>query len=518
MRKSKDSLYNKLNTYSNSDVYPFHMPGHKRKVELEASPYSYDITEIDGFDNLHHAKGILKESMDMATKFYGTKRTYYLVNGSTCGLLSAVSACVKQEGMLIMARNCHKAVYNSVYLGRLRAKYVYPRQIEGMSMSGGIHPRDVEELLKEYPNVEAVIITSPTYEGVVSYIQAIAKVVHRHNIPLIVDEAHGAHFSMSGYFPKSAIECGADIVIQSVHKTLPSMTQTALLHVCSDRVDMGKLERYLSIYQSSSPSYVLMASIDSCLRDIIDKGPLGFIQYEENLIKFREKAQKLTHIRLLDKMVLGKGAAYELDEGKLVIIVDSKTYTGHDLYEELLTKYHLQMEMAASDYVIAMTSVADTEEGFDRLYNALEEIDRSIRIREGYGNSKLPEAKNRTQLNEAVYNMPNSRKQAVVCMEVWEALNSETEVVEFARSSGRISREYIYLYPPGIPIVVPGEMIDGNIIDFLLKCKAEGLQVQGQMDDELNELMVIKENWKEFSYGKNILPDGEKLIGEGYHV
>lgn len=510
MDKANGGLYDKLNTYAHSDVYPFHMPGHKRKVKLTESPYVYDITEIDGFDNLHHARGILKESMDMAAEFYGTKKTYYLVNGSTCGLLSAISASVKQGGTLLMARNCHKAVYNSVYLRELKARYVYPRQPEGLSISGGIHPRDVEELIQEYPETEAVIITSPTYEGVVSYIEAIAKVVHKYDIPLIVDEAHGAHFSMSGYFPRSAIECGADIVIQSVHKTLPALTQTALLHVCSDRVDISKLERFLSIYQSSSPSYVLMSSIDSCIRQIMDGGPFGFLDYEERLIQFRKKSEQFTHIKLLGNSILGKNGVYDLDPGKLVIMVLSKTYTGHDLYKELLEGYHLQMEMAASDYVIAMTSLSDTDEGFERLYMALQEIDRSIRIKEGYGNAGLYE-------NDKEQNV-RTLKNAVVCMDVCQAMDGKKEPVSFAESSGRISAEYVYLYPPGIPVIVPGEMLDRNTISYLMNCKSQGLQVQGQADDTLEKIMVVKENWKEFSYGKNILPDGQKLLGEGYHI
>ncbi|MEE1516291.1 MAG: aminotransferase class V-fold PLP-dependent enzyme, partial [Lachnospiraceae bacterium] len=249
MSKSKDGLYEKLNSYSDGDVYPFHMPGHKRNMPLFKSAYDYDITEIEGFDNLHHARGILRESMDMAAGFYGTKKTYYLVNGSTCGLLSAISAVVEYGDKIIIARNCHKAVYNAVYMNNLKASYIYPKPVENTSILGGIHPKDVEKALEENPDAKAVVITSPTYEGVVSYVQAIAKVVHEKGIPLIADEAHGAHFSMSGYFPKSALECGADIVIQSVHKTLPSLTQTALLHICSDMVDESKVERYLSIYQ-----------------------------------------------------------------------------------------------------------------------------------------------------------------------------------------------------------------------------------------------------------------------------
>ena len=509
MENKNESLYDKLNSYKQSGVYPFHMPGHKRVSYMTENPYSYDITEIDGFDNLHHARGVLKDSMDMASALYGTKKTYYLVNGSTCGLLAAISSCVKMGGKLLMARNCHKAVYNAVYLRNIKAEYVYPRCIEGMSMSGGIHPKDVEDMLMANPDTEAVIITSPSYEGIVSYVEAIARIVHAHNIPLIVDEAHGAHFGMNEHFPKTAIECKADIVIQSIHKTLPSMTQTALLHVCSDMPDLEKIERFLSIYQSSSPSYVLMASIDSCIRDIIENGPEGFSEYTARLKEFRKRTEKFTHIKLLDKSVLGKGGVYDLDEGKLVIVVNSKKYSGNDLYRELLQKYNLQMEMAASDYVIAMTSLMDSDEGFERLYKALENIDRNIRIDEGYGgNATEPFAE------KEVY----EKKPAVVCMQISEALDSDSEPVKFINASGRIAGEYVYLYPPGIPVIVPGEMIEKGNIDYLVKCREQGLEVQGQADDTLENITVIKENWKGFNYGKNILPDGQKFVGEGYHV
>ena len=514
-----EGLHDKLNNLAKSDVYPFHMPGHKRNVKSGDSPYAYDITEIDGFDNLHHPRGILKESMDMASDFYGTKKTYYLVNGSTCGLLSAISACTSQKGTILMARNCHKAVYNAVYQKELTAHYVYPRDIDGSSIAGGIHPKDVEDILVAHPDIEAVVITSPTYEGVVSYVTAIAKIVHRYGIPLIVDEAHGAHFSMHEYFPSTAIECGADVVIQSVHKTLPSLTQTALLHVCGDLVDVGMIERYLGIYQSSSPSYVLMASIDGCIRGILAHGETAFDRYVELLDGFRQQCQGLTNLKLLDKTILGKGGAYDLDMGKLVIRIISDRYTGHDIYKILLERYHIQLEMAAADYVIAMTSISDTREGFDRLYSALAEIDRDIRIHEGYGAMSSKGVDTDSDRVRAVSSvLVDQSRRAVVCKPIYEALYADSQMVDFKTSSGRIAAEYIYLYPPGIPVIVPGEIIDSASIEYLLKCKSQGLEVQGQQDDHLDQVKVIKEDWKEFSYGKNILPDGEKLIGEGYHI
>ena len=221
------------------------------------NPFSIDITEIEGFDNLHHAEGILKESMRWAAGVYGADRTYYLVNGSSCGILSAIGAVMRPGETMLVSRNCHKSVYHGLILNSLKPEYVYPQIIEDLGIQGGISPDDVEKQLEECPEIRGVLIVSPTYDGVVSDISKIAEIVHRHNIPLIVDEAHGAHFPFgNGCFPKSALSCGADLVIQSLHKTLPSLTQTAVLHLKGNRVSRERLERCLQMYQSSSPSYV----------------------------------------------------------------------------------------------------------------------------------------------------------------------------------------------------------------------------------------------------------------------
>ena len=228
-------LEQKLNELEQSDIYPFHMPGHKRAFLPFANPYAIDITEIEGFDNLHHATGILQEAQQKAADLYGAQKTYYLVNGSTCGLLAAISAAVPRGGKILVARNCHKAVYHAMYLRQLVPVYLYPEDT-AYGIQGQVTPQMVQKQLKQTPDIRAVVITSPTYDGVVSDIQSIADIVHAYGIPLIVDEAHGAHFGFSPEFPENATRLGADAVIMSVHKTLPAFTQTALLHLCSDRI------------------------------------------------------------------------------------------------------------------------------------------------------------------------------------------------------------------------------------------------------------------------------------------
>ena len=232
-------LLERLSTYAASDVYPFHMPGHKRQVKMgitsAPNPFSVDITEIDGFDNLHHAEDILKESMNSAAAVYGADRSWYLVNGSTCGILAAIAAAVKPGEKILMARNSHKSAYHAVILNQLEPVYLYPEEVPEFQIPGGIEPEQVERALLEHPEIRAVFVTSPTYEGIVSDIQGIAATAHRHGAALIVDEAHGAHlpFGDGSYFPDGALQEGADLVIQSLHKTLPSLTQTAILHLKS---------------------------------------------------------------------------------------------------------------------------------------------------------------------------------------------------------------------------------------------------------------------------------------------
>lgn len=227
------NIFDKLKNYSDSDYYAFHMPGHKRNLDLMdgTSPYRIDITEIDGFDDLHHAEGILKEAQERAAEVYHADETHFLVNGSTVGILSAILGTTEKGDSILVARNCHKSVYHAIYLNELDPVYLYPKFDTELGLSTEIDAEDVQKALEEHPKIRAVMIVSPTYDGVVSDIEKIAEIVHEAGCLLIVDEAHGAHFGFDPYFPESANMYGADLVINSLHKTLPALTQTALLHV-----------------------------------------------------------------------------------------------------------------------------------------------------------------------------------------------------------------------------------------------------------------------------------------------
>ena len=518
-RKEKQpGLLERLTEYVGSDAYPFHMPGHKRREIPDGipggfpDPYGIDITEIDGFDNLHHAEGILKDAMETADAIYGADRSWYLVNGSTCGILSAVFAATENGGKLLTARNCHKAVYHAICLNRLEAEYLYPEEITEFGINGGIRAEDVRKALEKdamrcagnsgdvrgkITKIQAVLITSPTYEGVVSDIRAIADAAHEYGIPLIVDEAHGAHLEYADQchsFPKSALEYGADIVIQSLHKTLPCFTQTAILHVKGKLVDQDRISRYLSMFQTSSPSYLFMAGMERCIRYMDGDGRNEMIRYEKRLEHFMERMEGLQVLEVLDREVCGKYRTVAgWDPSKIVVsTMRAEDFHGEELAETLRRKYHLEMEMTAPEYVIAMTSLMDTEEGFERLGTALLEIDGALRRRmepEQQKEKGEPKEKERCETPEATESkVSHPIRRMLIC----EAMDADTERTAFQDTVGKVSAEFVYLYPPGIPIIAPGEVFTDAIVEKIVAYKAAGLLVQGPADPDADVILTCQ--------------------------
>lgn len=464
-------IYDKLKKYSEDDYYGFHMPGHKRNQGFAGinMPFDIDITEIDGFDDLHHPKDLILEGQKRASKVYGSDNSYYVVNGSTTGLLSAVLGCTKKGDSILIARNCHKSVYHAVYMNELNPIYIYPSFDPNTELNGEIKSEDVDKILSQHNDIKAVVITSPTYDGVVSDVKAIADVVHKRNIPLIVDEAHGAHFGFHPYFPQRANSLGADVVINSLHKTLPALTMCGLIHVNGKFANKKKIEKYLHIIQTSSPSYILMASIDCCIRFLENDREKYFNNYVNLLEYTRNELKKLKHIHLIE--------TDNFDKSKILISVKNTNLSGNELSNILLEKYHLQMEMAAGTYVLAMTTVADTKEGMERLIKALKEIDDSVSVENKTFEFKLP-------VLDKVYTVSDIE-------ELILHDDTLTEICCFNDCVGKVSAEYAYVYPPGIPIIVPGERITKEVSDLLkeyerLDFSIEGISKEGKIEVLIN--------------------------------
>ncbi len=491
-----ESLFQKLKEYREGDAYPFHMPGHKRN--LESGPlslfYQYDITEIDDFDNLHQSEGILMHVQQRAAKLYHSEETYFLVNGSTSGILSAVSAVAHRGKKLIVARNCHKAVYHAAFLNRLEMEYIYPVILPEYHLADGITTGQVEQKIKEIAEKEnislqeisqtiaGIILTSPTYDGILSDVKGIVEWAHRYDIPVIIDQAHGAHFGFHPSYPENAVSEGADIVIHSVHKTLPAPTQTALLHKNGTLVDRDTVRKYLRIYQSSSPSYLLMAGIDCCMEILEKEGKARLHQLLEMRIDFIGQIQNLKYIYAYPSMAECKVEGTDTWEsgmaepGRLVLVVKEGYLTGQELYDILRKKYHLQMEMCGADYVVAILSMMDKKEGFDRLATALLEIDSNIeQCREVFSHKQKEKQ------------FISGRLRPQVSVPMWEAYLENGKEMPLLKADGKIVADFVNLYPPGIPLLVPGEKVDREMMELIEKYLKNGYTLQGIRKSEAGE-------------------------------
>lgn len=472
------NLYASLLQYAAENRYPMHMPGHKRAAGfVMENPYALDVTEVEGTDNLHHPEGVIRQEMERMKERYGTEDTYLLVNGSTCGILSAISACCRRGDQIVVARNCHRSVYHAIELLELDPIYLYPEVDERTGICLGITPDQVEETLAGcHPS--CVVITSPTYEGVVSEIRQIGEVVHGRDIPLVVDEAHGAHFAWSEAMPETAMQQGADLVIESLHKTLPALTQTGLLHRGTDRVPAERVEHYLGIYETSSPSYVLMGSISQCMQWLGEEGERQFPVYVDLLAKFRRQAEKWKYLALWE--------IPRKDPSKLVITTVDAPITGPELADRLRREYNMEVEMAAPEYLIAMTSVGDTPEGLQRFARALTEIDAAMTggeiEREGIGSGKTKEKR-----------VQPLQDKAVIRRNIYDAVNDCCESLPISDAVGRISVEYAMVYPPGIPFLVPGEEVTESIVRRIQNTERQGLTLLGLRDETGHTLGVCRQ-------------------------
>lgn len=448
-------------------MVPMHMPGHKRALRpSDRLPYDLDITEIAGADDLHDADGILMRAMMRASDLWGSRRTWFLVGGSTCGLLAAIRAAAPFGSEIIAARNCHRSVFHAIELGGYKVHWIIPDQDREFDICKEITPDQVRTAVKAHPFSAAVILTSPTYEGVITDIRGISDICSGAGIPLIVDEAHGAHLGLfaEGGFPDGAVKCGADVVVQSVHKTLPSLTQTALLHLQGNLVKEREIERQLGIFETSSPSYPLMISIDSCVDLLRKEGPKLFGNWKRNLDRFYRDAEAFRNIRVLDpEQTRRKSRKFSArDRSKILISFQGGGLRGAKAAQILRSKYGIETEMSSGMNVLCMTGPGDSEESFQKLYEALRSMDIVLRRRadselKGREAVRIPDVRTACSILEAVYH--------------------PQENVPLKECAGRICGEYLYAYPPGIPILAPGEYIRTEHLRAVLRTESDGNSV-----------------------------------------
>lgn len=480
--QSETPLFDALMEYVNRDTIPFHVPGHKKGVGMDKefkqfigeNPFKIDVTVFKLVDSLHHPTGPIKRAQQLAADAYGSDAAFFSIHGTSGAIQSMIMSVVNSGDKLIIPRNVHKSVTAGIILSGAIPVYMQPALDKRVGIAQGVTPETVEDTLKKHPDAKAVLIINPTYYGVATDIKKISDIVHSYDIPLIVDEAHGPHLGFNDNLPMSAIEAGADMCAQSTHKIIGALTQCSLLHVCSERIDINRVHQVLSLLQTTSPSYILMASLDCARRQIalwgkelLDKSIelANYVRYEINNIK---------GFYCFGEEIVGNEGVTALDPTKITINCRELGITGYDLDMILSNKYHIQMELSDLYNVLAVGSFGDTKEAMETLLHALKEISTEYYVKENKKSDFL--------------DIPDIPKQIKIPR---DAFNSPKKPLLLKNSIGMISGEFLMAYPPGIPILCPGEEITKEIVDYVQKLKNTGLYVQGTEDPEVEYIKVV---------------------------
>lgn len=468
----KNVINDKLQEILNQELISFHVPGHKNGriyerlgyKDIVTNLYKTDTTEIFETDNLHSPEGIIKQSQERASKVFKSEKSFYLVNGSTCAIEAAIMSCCRPKTKILINRDCHQSAINACILGDIDPVYIKGNICEKTNTIQGVDSEDVINLIDNNPDIDVIFLTYPSYYGMTFDLGKICDYAHKKNKIVIVDEAHGAHLGLSDKLPKTALEQGADIVIQSIHKTLPSFTQSSIIHIQGNRVNENNLKRFLRIVQSSSPSYMLMSSLELAV-DIYEK--YGYKLMDNLLIeidKFEKKSAEIEGISVFNGD----------DTTKIFISFRDIGIKGYELENILRYKYKIQVELANYYGVLLICSIANESSDFENLYNALKDISIKYKTKNKLENIDYP------NIIPKKYLSPR------------EAFYKDKKLVDLDESIGKISAEYIIPYPPGISLTSPGEIITKEVVDYILLCKKYGMNVSGLKDDSLKTIEIVE--------------------------
>ncbi len=514
------SLYQDLIQYTDKNYTPLHMPGHKRNPAFpQPDAYKSDITEIPGFDSLYEESGPLLALKERVQRLYHSENSFLLVNGSTGGLLTAIRSATKRGDTVLMARNCHCAVYHAIRMFGLHAEYIQP-DYDIYGIAEGIRLEQVQTALKRCELASLVILTSPTYEGRISELKAITDYLHKQNIPLLVDEAHGAHLSLHPAFEGSAVAAGADLVVQSLHKTLPTLTQTALLHVNGSLISLDRVRTNFKMLQTSSPSFLLLSSVDQCINALEERADKLFSALQQNLMRFYEKTKGLKQLHVIapdkyeNKRAIPQHSADSASQPvpltcdpSRIVIVTPDSLTGLQLAERLKKDFGIELEASAPRHIIAIMGIADTQETFERFADALLAVDAELERSTLFYNQTtvssetVPQATVPNTMNRATENTRFSVEHIFHYPAIPEAVcdshaveDAPTKSLPYSACEGHISAEFLYLYPPGIPMLVPGERVNTELLDCMEQLLKNGFSLYGPRRAADQYLQVIWEN------------------------
>jgi lysine decarboxylase len=490
--QTRTPYFQVLLDYVDAGVIPFHTPGHKQGVGMDRAFRDFvgdnvlaiDLTQIRGLDDLLQPEGPLVEAQELAAECFGAEHTFFLINGSTSGNQCMMMAALNPGDRMLLPRNSHKSAMGGLIMSGAHPIWMQPEVDESLHMDHTVTPEIVRASLVEHPGIACVYIVSPTYYGVAADVAGIADVAHEFGIPLLVDEAWGPHFHFHPALPKSAMQAGADMCINSTHKMLGSLSQTAMLHVRGERIKLDRLKAVYKLFLSTSPNLVLVASLDAARRQMALEGPALLSRTIEIANDTRRRLNAIPNVYCFGDELEGRPGVFDLDPTKVTITVKNLGYTGYEAEEILRRRYNVQCELADLFNCLALFTIGTTVDAAEELVYGVRELAREDRPVDIFSPSGVLERRMQT----GTYQLP---KIPPIRLLPREAFLSATEFVPFKQSAGRICAEVITPYPPGIPVISPGEEITPEIIDYLALEKKAGVKMQGPYDSDLRTIRVV---------------------------
>ena len=525
LSQTKTPLLDTLWEYANKPHAPFYTPGHKLGKGISSKLKEYfgqavfkaDLPELTDLDNLFTPSGVIQEAQQLAAEAFGASHTWFLVNGSTCGIEAAILANCNQGDKIILPRNVHSSVISGLILSGAIPIFIQPEYDPVLDIAHGVTPHSVEFALKQHPDAKAVMVVYPTYYGTCGDITAIANLTHKYNVPLLVDEAHGAHFAFHPELPISALAAGADLSVQSIHKTLGAMTQASMLHVQGNRIDIERISRSLQLVQSTSPNYLLMASLDAARQQMAVDGKELMSRTLQIARSARSRISEIPGLSVLEKpyssaktfesgrkkLEKNSSGFVALDETRLTVNVCGLGLTGFAADEILEEKLGVYSELASWRNVTFIISLGNTQEDIDRLVEGFATLAKMtpsslIPISSKDATFDIPptplnKGDKRTATKSNSFSMKQDNKESgVLKISPREAFFAPTQMLPFEEVVGHISAETICPYPPGIPVLIAGEVVTYNALNYLVKIQDMGGFISGCTDSRLKTFKVVK--------------------------
>ena len=485
--QNETPLFTGLMEHAKKNPVQFHIPGHKKGAGIDPdfrsfigdNALSIDLINIGPLDDLHQPKGMIKEAQDLAAKAFGADHTFFSVQGTSGAIMTMVMAVCGPGEKIIVPRNVHKSVMSAIVFSGAVPVFIHPEVDKELGISHGITTDSVERALQKHPDAKGVLVINPTYFGISADLSQIVEIAHSFNVPVLVDEAHGVHIHFHEELPLSAMQAGADMAATSVHKLGGSMTQSSILNVREGLVNVNRIQTILSMLTTTSTSYLLLASLDVARKRLATEGHMLIEKTIRLANETRDAINEIENLYCVGPEILGRKATFDYDPTKLIISVKKLNLTGYDVEKWLRKEYNIEVELSDLYNILCIITPGDTEAETGILLSALKEL------------AELQRDQAADQENQVKVFLPDI---PVLAIAPREAFYSETEVVPFEKSAGRIIAEFIMVYPPGIPIFTPGEIITEENLAYITKTLEVGLPVQGPEDHELKKLRVIKEH------------------------